>query len=147
MADQKVGHSHSTMKLVKDEVVSKSTFTMSINRAGTEIEIKTEETTRETIHGDIVKFPGEMLMGGVPIVKSGKIEDNEILVREKQFFREVEKRYPLDPNGKMTWGLMKALRENDFKKKVTYSTSKYTLLILECPHLLRLKLLPWESLQ
>ena len=58
---------------------------MSFNRAGTEIEIKTEETTRETIHGEIVKFSSEMLMAGVPIVKSGKIEDNEILVREKQF--------------------------------------------------------------
>ena len=41
----------------------------------------------------------------------------EIIVKEKQFLRETEKRYPLDPEGRMTWGLMKLLQENGFREK------------------------------
>lgn len=117
MAGSKVGYSHSTMKLEKDEVVSKSISTISVNRAGTTIEIKSVETTRETILGDIISFSSEILMGGVPIMKKGYVDGDKIVVREKQYFREARKRYPLDRNGKMTWGLMRTLRENDFKIK------------------------------
>ena len=40
--------------------------------------------------------------------------ENEIIVQEKQFFREHTKRYKLDPDGLMTWGFLKFLREKNF---------------------------------
>ncbi len=116
LGGSKVGHSHSTVKLENGEVVSKSTFTMTVQRAGVSIEINSMESTRELLSGEIISFSGEMKMAGVPISKKGWVEGNEIVVVEKQFFREKEMRYPLDPDGKMTWGLINALRENRFKE-------------------------------
>lgn len=117
LAGSKVGYSHSTMKLEKNEVISKSNFVMSVMRAGALIEIKSMESTRESLSGEIISFSGKMEMAGVPIIKNGRVEGNEIIVKEKQFFRENEMRFPLDPDGKMTWGLMRALRENNFMEK------------------------------
>ena len=117
LGGSKVGYSHSTMKLKKGEVVSESTFVMSVMRAGVLIEIKSMESTKELLSGEIISFSGEMEMAGVPVIKNGWVKGNEIVIKEKQFFRENETRHPLDPEGKMTWGLMKALRENNFKEK------------------------------
>jgi hypothetical protein len=117
LGGSKVGYSHSTMKLVKGVVKSKSIFVMSVRRAGVVIQIKSMESTVELLSGEIISFSGEMEMAGVPITKNGRVQGNEIVIKEKQFFRENEMRYPLDPEGKMTWGLMKALRENNFKEK------------------------------
>ena len=104
------------MKFKNGEVMSESIFEMKIKRAGQLIEMKVSERTRETIEGQILGFSGEMLMAGIPILKEGWVEKNEIVVKEKQFFRETTKRYALDPNGKMTWGLLKFLRQRDFRK-------------------------------
>ena len=117
LAGSKVGYSHSTMKLKKNEVISQSNFIMSVKRAGVLIEIKSMESTRELLSGEIISFSGKMEMAGVPIIKNGRVEGNEIVIKEKQFFRENEVRFPLDPEGRMTWGLMKALRENNFMEK------------------------------
>ncbi len=116
MNGSKIGRAHSTMKLIEDEVVSESSFNMAIKRAGISVEMKAMERTRESIAGEIKSFSGEIKMAGVPILKKGWIEGNEIVVKEKQFFRETEKRYPFDSEGRMTWGLMKLLREKGFKQ-------------------------------
>ena len=97
LGNSKVGFAHSTMKLKNGEVMSESIFEMKIKRAGQVIEMKVVERTRETIEGQILGFSGEMLMAGIPIIKEGWVEKDEIVVKEKQFFRETTKRYPLDP--------------------------------------------------
>lgn len=117
LSGSKVGHAHCTMKLEGEEVVSQSIFNMKMNRAGISITMSASEKTRETRSGKIKSFSGEIKMAGVPIIKKGWIEGQEIIVKEKQFFRETEKRYPLDPEGRMTWGLMKLLQENGFQEK------------------------------
>jgi hypothetical protein len=116
LSKSKVGFAHSTMKLKDGEVRSESIFEIKIKRAGQVIEMKISERTRETIGGEILGFSGEMLMAGIPITKEGWVENGEIVVKEKQFSRETEKRYPLDPKGKMTWGLLKFLRQREFEK-------------------------------
>ena len=45
------------------------------------------------------------------------VDGNEIIVQEKQFFREHTKRYKLDPDGLMTWGLLKFLREKILRQQ------------------------------
>ena len=117
LGESKVGYAHSTMKLEKGEVISQSTFIMSIKRAGESIKIQSTEKTKESISGQILSFSGEMKMAGVPITKKGWVEGSEIVVQEKQYLRETTKRYPLNPKGKMTWGLLKFLRENGFKEE------------------------------
>jgi len=127
LGKSKVGFAHSTMKLLNGEVLSESTFEMKIKRAGQVIEMKVSERTRETIGGAILGFSGEMLMAGIPIIKEGWVEKGEIVVKEKQFFRETTKRYPLDPKGKMTWGLLKFLRQREFRKAgQTYDVLVYS---------------------
>ena len=127
LGQSKVGFAHSTMKLVDGEVRSESVFEMKIKRAGQVIGMKVAERTRETIEGKIIGFSGETLMAGIPILKKGWIEEGEIVVKEKQFFRESTKRYPLDPRGKMTWGFLKLLREKGFKKEgMTHEASIYS---------------------
>lgn len=116
LGESKVGFAHSTMKLKNAEVVSESIFEMKIKRAGQVIGMKASERTRETIEGAILGFSGEVLMAGIPITKKGWVEEGEIVVKEKQFFRETTKRYPLDPKGKMTWGLLNFLRQREFRK-------------------------------
>ena len=117
LGQSKVGFAHSTMSLVDGEVRAESVFEMKIKRAGQVIEMKIAERTRETIDGKILGFSGETLMAGIPITKKGWVEGGEIVVKEKQFFRESTKRYPLDPKGKMTWGFLKFLRERGFEKE------------------------------
>jgi len=117
LSGSKVGHAHCTMKLEGEDVVSQSIFNMKMNRAGISITMSALEKTRETRAGKIKSFSGEIKMAGVPIIKKGWIEGQEIIVKEKQFLRETEKRYPLDPEGRMTWGLMKLLQENGFQEK------------------------------
>jgi len=127
LGKSKVGFAHSTMKLKNGEVLSESIFEMKIKRAGQVIEMKVSERTRETIGGAILGFSGEMLMAGIPIIKEGWVEKGEIVVKEKQFFRETTKRYPLDPKGKMTWGLLKFLRQREFRKAgQTYDVLVYS---------------------
>jgi hypothetical protein len=127
LSGSKVGHAHSTMILSDNEVVAESTFHMSIKRAGISINITSTERTRETLAGEIISFSGEMKMAGVPIVKNGWIEGNEIIIKEKQFLRESEKRYPLDAEGRMTWGLMKLLQEKGFKDEgIEFETKIYS---------------------
>ena len=63
-------------------------------------------------------------MGGVPILKSGRIKDNQIIIKEKQLSTESIKKYPLDQAGKMTWGVLKTLRKKNFKTMGTYLTFK-----------------------
>lgn len=117
LGESKVGYAHSTMKLEKGEVISQSTFIISIKRAGVSIKIQSTEKTKESISGQILSFSGEMKMAGVPINKKGWVEGSEIVVQEKQYLRETTKRYPLNPKGKMTWGLLKFLRKNGFKEE------------------------------
>lgn len=117
LGESKVGYAHSTMKLEKTEVISQSTFMMSIKRAGVSIKIQSTEKTKESLSGQILSFSGEMKMAGVPITKKGWVDGSEIVVQEKQYFRETTKRYPLNTNGKMTWGLLKFLRESGFNKE------------------------------
>ncbi|MGY8713397.1 MAG: hypothetical protein ACKVJ1_05920, partial [Verrucomicrobiia bacterium] len=81
LSGSKVGHAHSTMILEEKEVVAESTFHMSIKRAGISINITSTERTRETLDGEIISFSGEMKMAGVPIVKKGWIEGNEIIIK------------------------------------------------------------------
>ena len=116
LGKSKVGFAHSTMKLENGEVLSESIFEMKIKRAGQVIGMKVSERTRETIGGAILGFSGEMLMAGIPITKKGWVESGEIVVKEKQFFRETTKRYRLDSEGKMTWGLLKYIRQIDFRE-------------------------------
>ena len=113
--NSKVGHAHSIMRIKDNKVYSKSIFNLSIKRVGVPIEITSIEKTVESIDGEILTFSGELKMAGVPVIKSGRIEGDEIIVQEKQFFREDTKRYKLDPEGLMTWGLLKILKENNFK--------------------------------
>ena len=117
LGESKVGYAHSTMKLEKGEVISQSMFIMSIKRAGVSVKIQSTEKTKESLSGQILSFSGEMKMAGVPITKKGWVEGTEIVVQEKQYLRETTKRYPLNPKGKMTWGLLKFLRENGFKEE------------------------------
>ena len=127
LGESKVGFAHSTMTLVDGEVRSESVFEMKIKRAGQVIEMKVAERTRETTEGKILGFSGETLMAGIPITKKGWIEGDEIVVMEKQFFRESTKRYPLDAKGKMTWGFLKFLRERGFEKEgLTHEASIYS---------------------
>lgn len=127
LGKSKVGFAHSTMKLIDGKVRSESTFDMKIKRAGQVIGMKASERTVETPTGEILGFSGEILMAGIPITKEGTVVDGEIVVKEKQFFRETTKRYPIDPKGKMTWGLLKLLREKGFRKKgLTHEASIYS---------------------
>ena len=75
LGGSKVGYSHSTMKLEKGEVISKSTFVMSVRRAGVVIEIKSMESTRELLSGEIISFSGKMEMAGGPVIKKGWGQD------------------------------------------------------------------------
>ena len=115
LGNSKVGHAHSIMRIKDNKVFSESIFNLSIKRVGVPIEITSIEKTVESIDGKILTFSGELKMAGVPVIKSGRVEGDEIIVQEKQFFREDTKHYKLDPEGLMTWGLLKILKENNFK--------------------------------
>jgi hypothetical protein len=113
----KVGYAHSMMHRIGDKIISESTLKISIKRAGVPIEISSIDRIAETIDGKIIGFTGEMKMAGVPIVKEGRVDGTDIVVQHKQFQRTHTNRYKLDPNGLMTWGLLKLLREQGFKKR------------------------------
>ena len=115
LKDSKVGYAHSTMKFFKDTVVSESVFNVTFNRNGSPVIMNSCEKTEESKNGTIISFSSLSEMGGVPILKSGHIKDNQIIIKEKQLSTESIKKYPLDQAGKMTWGVLKTLRKKNFK--------------------------------
>ena len=115
LKDSKVGYAHSTMKFFKDTVVSESVFNVTFNRNGSPVRMNSCEKTEESKNGTIISFSSLSEMGGVPILKSGRIKDNQIIIKEKQLSTESIKKYPLDQAGKMTWGVLKTLRKKNFK--------------------------------
>jgi hypothetical protein len=115
LGNSKVGYAHSLMRMKDNKVYAESVFNLSIKRAGIPIEVTSIQKTEESIDGEILSFSGELKMAGVPVIIKGRTDGNEIIVLEKQFFREHTRRYQLDPDGLMTWGLLKFLREKNFK--------------------------------
>ena len=114
LGNSKVGYAHSVMRMKDNKVYSESVFNLAIKRVGIPVKISSIEKTVESIDGKILTFSGELKMAGVPVIKNGRVEGDEIIVLEKQFFREHTKRYKLDPDGLMTWGFLKFLREKNF---------------------------------
>ena len=88
---RKVGYAHSIMRMKDNKVYSESVFNLSIKRAGIPIKVSSIEKTVESIDGEILTFSGELKMAGVPVIKNGRVDGDEIIVQEKQFFREAYK--------------------------------------------------------
>ena len=94
MKDSKVGYAHSTMKFFKDTVVSESIFNVTFNRNGFSVRMNSYEKTEESKNGTIISFSSLSEMGGVPILKSGRIKGNQIIIKEKQLSAGNHKEIP-----------------------------------------------------
>ena len=84
LGESKVGYAHSLMRMKDNKVYSESVFNLSIKRVGIPIKVSSIEKTVESIDGEILTFSGELKMAGVPVIKKGRVEGDEIIVLEKQ---------------------------------------------------------------
>ena len=123
----KVGYVSDIMQKDGDVIKSRNEFVMQIKRAGQSIEITVEQETKEKISGELIEFSTETKMAGIPMLKKGRVEGEELVVYEKQFISGKETRYPFDPEGGMSWGLRKQVLENGFEEAgKTYELKVYS---------------------
>ena len=123
----KVGYVSDIMQKDGDVIKSRNEFVMQIKRAGQSIEITVEQETKEKISGELIEFSTETKMAGIPMLKKGRVEGEELVVYEKQFISGKETRYPFDPEGGMSWGLRKQVMENGFEEAgKTYELRVYS---------------------
>ena len=57
-------------------------------------------------------------MSDVPVIKKGWVIEDDIFIQENHFSQKVIKKYGLDKDGLMTWGFIKFIRDQGFKKEV-----------------------------
>ena len=127
LGDAKVGYVSDTMQKDGDIIKSRNEFVMQIKRGDVGIEITVEQETKEEIGGELISFTSETKMAGMPMLKKGRVEGNELVVYEKQFNAEKESKYPFDPEAGMSWGLRKQVLENGFKAAgKTYELKVYS---------------------
>ena len=112
----KAGYAHDKMYRDGDMVRSRNEMVMQIKRVGQVLEIKAVQTATEKLSGELVAFSTETKMAGIPMVKKGKVEGDELVVYERQFIKGKENRYPFDPEGRMSWGIQKEFLEKGFKQ-------------------------------
>ena len=123
----KVGYVSDIMQKDGDVIKSRNEFVMQIKRAGQSIEITVEQETKEKISGELIEFSTETKMAGIPMLKKGRVEGEELVVYEKQFISGKETRYQFDPEGGMSWGLRKQVMENGFQEAgKTYELKVYS---------------------
>ena len=123
----KVGYVSDIMQKDGDVIKSRNEFVMQIKRAGQSIEITVEQETKEKISGELIEFSTETKMAGIPMLKKGRVEGEELVVYEKQFISGKETRYSFDPEGGMSWGLRKQVLENGFEEAgKTYELKVYS---------------------
>jgi len=116
LGQMKAGYAHDKMYRDGDLVKSRNEMVMQIKRVGQVLEIKAVQTTVEKLSGELVAFSTETKMAGIPMVKKGKVEGDELVVYERQFIKGKESRYPFDPEGRMSWGVQKEFLERGFKQ-------------------------------
>ena len=127
LGDAKVGYAQDFMQKDGDVIKSRNEFVMQIKRAGQSIEITVEQVTKEKISGELIDFSTETKMAGIPMLKRGRVEGEELIVYEKQFITGKETRFPFDPEGGMSWGLRKQVLENGFQEAgKTYKLKVYS---------------------
>ena len=123
----KVGYVSDIVQKDGDVIKSRNEFVMQIKRAGQSIEITVEQETKEKISGELIEFSTETKMAGIPMLKKGRVEGEELVVYEKQFISGKETRYSFDPEGGMSWGLRKQVLENGFEEAgKTYELKVYS---------------------
>ena len=125
LGEAKVGYAHDRMVLQRDRVISQNEFVMKLNRAGQTLEVRSTQQTIEKPNGELVEFSTEMKMAGIPITKRGRVEGEELVIREKQFIQAKENRYPFDERGKMSWGIRREFLKRGFKK----AGKEYSILV------------------
>ncbi len=124
LGNSKVGHAHSLIQEINHTVLSQTIFEFSIKRAGDLIKISTEEKTEETIDGKILGFSSKIKMSDVPVIKKGWVIEDDIFIQENHFSQKVIKKYGLDKDGLMTWGFIKFIRDQGFKKERKDASAK-----------------------
>jgi hypothetical protein len=116
LGDMKAGYAQDKIYRDGDVVKSRNEMVMQIKRVGQVVEIKAVQTVVEKLSGELVSFSTETKMAGIPMIKKGKVEGNELVVYERQFVKGKESRYPFDPEGRMSWGLQKEVLGRGFKQ-------------------------------
>jgi hypothetical protein len=101
LGDMKAGYAQDRIYRDGDVVKSRNEMVMQIKRVGQVVEIKAVQTVVEKLSGELVSFSTETKMAGIPMIKKGKVEGNELVVYERQFVKGKESRYPFDPEGRM----------------------------------------------
>ncbi len=126
MFNAKVGYSHTTLRRDGDVVHTRTETTMKINRAGTDVEMTSIESSRETIDGNPLGFFTSINLGSAPVRKKGVFADDKIRVTAKQFGREKVTEYDFDQRGIMSWGLELLARKHGTDKGTKYEAWMYS---------------------
>ena len=63
-------------------------------------------------------------MSDIPVIKKGWVIEDDIFIQENHFSQKVIKKYGLDKDGLMTWGFIKFIRDQGFKKERKDASAK-----------------------
>lgn len=125
MQGQRCGHMHSTQNQVGDEMHTRTTMTVEIERGPAKIKITMDQRYRETMDGKPLGFESEMLMGQMPVKQKGTVADGKITLVTDQMGATHTNTYDFDPECKFAWGLLLEQRERGIKPGMKFTVKTY----------------------
>lgn len=126
LGDGKVGWSHTTYTRRGDEVRTVADSYMKIARGAIAIEMKTSESTVESVDGQPYSFKSSMTMSGQDIVTLGTVRDGQVSVTTQGPGYSDTKEYPFPKGGLMTWGLAQKTFAEGTEPGTEYSVLIYS---------------------
>lgn len=126
LGGQKSGYSHMTLRRDGDVIHSEVDTYMSMARGAIGIEIKSVETTKETVNGDPLAFSSKMVVSSQPVITSGEIADGKVTITTESPGYTNTQTYPFPKGALMTWGLSQMSFIKGFKPGTEYDVLFYS---------------------
>lgn len=125
MMGQHCGHMHTTMSRAGDEIKTQSAIVIELTRSDTKIRVSIEQEFRESLAGAARSFRQVQMLGEIPSITSGTIENGKLKFVEEQAGARHEKLYNWDPEAKFAWGQMLEQRKRGLTPGTTFTLKTY----------------------
>ncbi|MBC2595295.1 transglutaminase family protein [Ruficoccus amylovorans] len=108
---QKVGYSQLSLRRDGDTIHTETRTRMEVRRGAVPMAFETLEKTTETVDGQPLAFSVEMNMAGQPIVQSGTVEGERLVLTQEQQGRSQSRELAYPQGALMSWGLTRKTLE------------------------------------
>ncbi len=126
LAEQKVGYAHLLLRREGEVIHTEMSTLVKMARGTVPIEVKSLETTRETVDGKPLTFSTRTEMSGQPTTMTGTIEEGKVTLTMKGPGHSGTKTFRLPPEALMIWGITQQYFRQGFEIGTQYALMYYS---------------------